>query len=80
MNKAAYLLSEGGTFYGVTVNGIGKDKLGAIYYRTLTQYLTASSNFSQMRSSAVQAATDLYGAGSSEVQSVNQAFNAVGVQ
>ena len=80
MNKAAYLLSEGGTFYGVTVNGIGKDKLGAIYYRTLTQYLTASSNFSQMRASAVQAATDLYGAGSSEVQSVNQAFNAVGVQ
>ncbi|KMM38008.1 M4 family metallopeptidase [Guptibacillus hwajinpoensis] len=80
MNKAAYLLSEGGTFYGVTVSGIGKDKLGAIYYRTLTQYLTASSNFSQMRSAAVQAATDLYGASSSEVQSVNKAFDAVGVQ
>lgn len=80
MNKAAYLLSEGGTFYGVTVSGIGKDKLGAIYYRTLTQYLTASSNFSQMRSAAVQAATDLYGGSSSEVQSVNKAFDAVGVQ
>ncbi|QHA92455.1 peptidase M4 family protein [Bacillus sp. N1-1] len=80
MNKAAYLLSEGGTFYGVSVSGIGKDKLGAIYYRTLTQYLTASSNFSQMRAAAVQAATDLYGSSSSEVQSVKQAFNAVGVQ
>ncbi|MCA0985920.1 M4 family metallopeptidase [Guptibacillus algicola] len=80
MNKAAYLLSEGGTFYGVTVSGIGKDKLGAIYYRTLTQYLTASSNFSHMRSSAVQAATDLYGASSAEVESVNKAFDAVGVQ
>ncbi|MCA0985919.1 M4 family metallopeptidase [Guptibacillus algicola] len=79
MNKAAYLLSEGGTFHGVTVSGIGKDKLGEIYYRTLTQYLTPLSNFSHMRSSAVQAATDLYGASSAEVQSVKKAFDAVGV-
>ena len=30
INKAAYLLANGGTHYGVTVNGIGKDKVGAI--------------------------------------------------
>ena len=29
INKA-YLLANGGTHYGVTVNGIGKDKVGAI--------------------------------------------------
>nr|WP_316247231.1 M4 family metallopeptidase [Rossellomorea aquimaris] len=78
-NKAAYLLSQGGTHYGVKVTGIGTDKTGAIYYRALTQYLTPSSNFSQLRSAAVQSATDLYGAGSAEVASVNAAYNAVGV-
>ncbi|WGG46006.1 M4 family metallopeptidase [Rossellomorea sp. DA94] len=78
-NKAAYLLSQGGTHYGVKVTGIGTDKTGKIYYRALTQYLTPSSNFSQLRSAAVQAATDLYGAGSAEVASVNAAYNAVGV-
>ncbi|WP_374055507.1 M4 family metallopeptidase [Rossellomorea sp. FM04394] len=78
-NKAAYLLSQGGTHYGVKVTGIGTDKTGAIYYRALTQYLTPSSTFSQLRSAAVQAATDLYGAGSAEVASVNAAYNAVGV-
>ncbi|WJV30260.1 M4 family metallopeptidase [Rossellomorea sp. AcN35-11] len=49
-NKAAYLLSQGGTHYGVNVTGIGTAKTGAIYYRALTQYLTPSSNFSQLRS------------------------------
>ncbi|OZM57048.1 bacillolysin [Lottiidibacillus patelloidae] len=79
INKAAYLLSQGGTHYGVAVTGIGNDKMGAIFYRSLTQYLTASSNFSHLRAAAVQSATDLYGANSSEVASVNQAFDAVGV-
>lgn len=79
MNKAAYLMSEGGTHYNVTVQGIGIDKMTAIFYRSLTQYLTASSNFSHMRSAAVQSATDLYGANSPEVTTVNNAFDAVGV-
>ncbi|MFI8684207.1 M4 family metallopeptidase [Rossellomorea sp. NPDC077527] len=78
-NKAAYLLSQGGTHYGVSVSGIGNAKTGKIYYRALTQYLTPSSNYSQLRSAAVQAATDLYGAGSAEVASVKAAYNAVGV-
>ena len=30
INKQAYLLANGGTHSGVTVTGIGKDKLGAI--------------------------------------------------
>jgi bacillolysin len=80
INKAAYLLSEGGTHYGVTVPGIGKDKMGDIYYRMNTVYLTSSSTFSQARSAAAQSATDLYGAGSPEVNAVNKSFDAVGIQ
>ncbi|RLQ92470.1 M4 family metallopeptidase [Planomicrobium sp. Y74] len=78
-NKAAYLLANGGTHYGVSVNAIGNDKAGDIYYRTLTQYLTPNSNYSHFRAAAVQAATDLYGASSAEVASVKAAFSAVGV-
>lgn len=78
-NKAAYLLANGGTHYGVSVSGIGNDKSGKIFYRTLTQYLTPNSTFAQYRVAAVQAATDLYGASSSEVASVKAAFTAVGV-
>jgi bacillolysin len=80
INKAAYLLAKGGTHYGVTVTGIGNDKLGAIYYRANTVYLTKSSTFSQARAALAQAAADLYGATSVEVTSVNKSFDAVGVK
>ena len=78
-NKAVYLLANGGSHYGVSVSAIGNDKVGKIFYRTLTQYLTPNSTYSHYRASAVQAATDLYGASSSEVASVKAAFSAVGV-
>ncbi|MBP0724640.1 peptidase M4 family protein [Bacillus sp. RG28] len=80
INKAAYLLAQGGTAYGVTVTGIGNDKLGAIYYRANTVYLTSSATFSQARAACVQAAADLYGATSAEVDSVKKSFDAVGVK
>ena len=80
INKAAYLLANGGTHYGVTVNGIGKDKVGAIYYRANTLYLTQSATFSQARAALVQAAADLYGANSAEVTAVKQSYDAVGVK
>lgn len=80
INKAAYLLTKGGTHYGVNISGIGDDKVGQIYYRANTVYLTASSTFSQARAALVQSAADLYGAGSAEVASVNKSFDAVGVK
>jgi bacillolysin len=79
INKQAYLLSEGGSHYGITVPGIGREKLGDIYYRMNTVYLTASSTFSQARAAAVQAATDLFGSTSAEVNAVKLSFDAVGI-
>ncbi|GGE70220.1 M4 family metallopeptidase [Priestia taiwanensis] len=80
INKAAYLLAVGGTHYNVSVTGIGNEKMGQIFYRANTTYFTASTTFSQARAGLVQAAADLFGANSQEVNSVKQAFNAVGVQ
>ncbi len=78
-NKAAYLLSEGGTHYGVTVRGIGRTDTAKIYYHALTNYLTPNSTFSNMRQAAIQSATDLFGASSAQVASVKAAYDAVGV-
>lgn len=78
-NKAAYLIAAGGSQYGVTVQGIGRPKTAAIYYRALTLYLTPTSDFQAMRDAAIQAATDLYGENSNEVTTVQNAYDAVGV-
>ncbi|MBM7588111.1 neutral peptidase B [Bacillus pakistanensis] len=80
INKAAYLLSEGGTHYGVTVEGVGREATEQIYYRTLTKYLTSTSDFSMARQASIQSAIDLYGEGSKEVTAVEKSFDAVGIQ
>jgi len=79
INKAAYLLGNGGTFYNVSVTGIGVPKLGAIYYRALNVYLTPNSNFSSLRAAVVQSAKDLYGSTSAEATAAAKSFDAVGV-
>lgn len=68
-NHAAYLIGQ----------EIGREKLGEIYYRALTVYLTPNSNFSDARQAIVQSATDLYGEGSEEVAAANSGFDAVGI-
>ncbi|MDR2237677.1 MAG: M4 family metallopeptidase [Chryseobacterium sp.] len=79
-----YLLVTGGSGindngFAYQVYGIGWDRGGAIAYRTLTTYLTSSSNYANARTYSLQAAADLYGAGSNEVTQVTNAWNAVGV-
>ncbi len=69
-NYACYLIG----------NAIGKDKTEKIYYRIVdARYLNTQSNFVDMRMATIQAATDLYGDGSSEVNAVIAAFDAVGI-
>lgn len=54
-----------------------------IAYRTLTQYLTPTSNFSDARKASLQATTDIYGDDTFfdcfEYESVEKAWNKVGV-
>lgn len=60
-----------------TLVGIGRDKAQHIWYRALTVYMTSSSNYASARSATIQAADDLYGAGSPESIAVGAAWNAV---
>lgn len=79
-----YLLSTGGS--GTNDNGdsysvtsIGMEKAAAVAYRNLTTYLSSNSQYSDARTGAIQAAKDLYGAGSTEEIAVTNAWHAVGV-
>jgi bacillolysin len=79
-NKWFYLLSAGGTHNNKTVTGLTIQKAEKIAYKTLTGgYLTNNSNFVAVYNASKQAAVVLYGAGSNEVQQVENAWCAVGV-
>ncbi|MDZ3952372.1 M4 family metallopeptidase [Bacillus thuringiensis] len=80
INKAMYLLAEGGTHYGVSVPRISLYKTTQIYYRANTMYFTNNTTFSQARVAVIQAAADLYGQDSLEVKSVQKSFDAVGIE
>lgn len=79
-----YLLSEGGQ--GVNdlnnsydVKAIGLTKAEKIAYITLTEYLSPSSNFSDMRQATLMVTEDLYGIGSEEYKQVSNAWYAIGI-
>ncbi|MEU9596973.1 M4 family metallopeptidase [Streptomyces sp. NPDC048109] len=91
-NHFAYLLAEGsgartvgGVAYdsptcdGSTVSGIGRDKLGDIWYRALTVYMTSSTDYAGARAATLSAAGDLYGTDSAEYAAVGAAWSAVNV-
>ncbi|MFC9929534.1 M4 family metallopeptidase [Streptomyces sp. NPDC127190] len=91
-NHFAYLLAEGSgaktingvsynspTYNGSTVTGIGRDKVARIWYRALTTYMTSSTNYAGARTATLNAAKDLYGAGSTEYNAVAAAWSAVNV-
>ncbi|HRI03503.1 MAG TPA: M4 family metallopeptidase [Pyrinomonadaceae bacterium] len=80
-NHAFYLIANGGTnrVSGVAVTGIGGTDAAKIFYRALTTYMTASTNFAGARTATLSAATDLFGASSAQYNSVATGWCAVGV-
>ncbi|HEY4568073.1 MAG TPA: M4 family metallopeptidase, partial [Kribbella sp.] len=91
-NHFFYLLSEGSgaktlngvsysspTCNGSTVTGIGHDAAANIWYRALTVYMTSSTEYHGARTASLNAAKDLYGAGSTQYNAVNAAWAAVSV-
>ena len=67
-------------FYLFATNeNVGLEKAEQIYYQALTNYLTAFSQFVDLRIAVVQSAEDLYGADGAEVVAAKAAFDAVGI-
>ena len=91
-NHFFYLLAEGSgaktingvahnspTCNGSTVTGIGRDAAQRIWFRALTVYMTSGTTYSQARTATLNAARDLYGAGSTNYNTVAAAWSAVSV-
>ena len=79
-----YLVSEGGTGTNdngddYEVDGIGILDAEAIAYRNLVMYLGSNSDYQDARDGSIQAAVDLFGLCSPEVEAVMDAWYAVGV-
>jgi vibriolysin len=70
-NKAAYLMAQDAS--------LSTQDVGNLWYRALTMYMTASTNFAGARTATINAATDLFGAGSAQVTAVGTAWDSVGV-
>ena len=80
-NHAYYLMAAGGTnrVSGVAVTGIGTTDAAKIFYRGLTVYMTASTNFAGARTATLNAATDLFGSASTQYNTIATGWCAVGV-
>jgi Zn-dependent metalloprotease len=60
-NKAAYLLTDGATFNGRTVTGLGIDKVARIYYEAETNLLLSASDYNDLYDYLQQACLTLTG-------------------
>ncbi len=84
LNHWFYLLSTGGTGTNdigstFTVSAIGIDNAASITFRMQSVYLSANSGFAEARDASIQAAIDLFGGCSTQVEATTNAFYAVGV-
>jgi Zn-dependent metalloprotease len=82
---AFFLAIEGGTdrTSGLSVQGVGagnREQIEKSFFRALTMLMPSSSTFALTRIATIQAARDLYGAGSAAERAITQAWDAVGVQ
>ena len=91
-NHFFYLLAEGSgaktiggvqhsstTCDGSSVAGIGREAAADIWYRALTAYMTSGTDYAGARDATINAAQDLYGAGSTQADAVAATWSAVGV-
>jgi thermolysin len=82
---AFYLAIEGGTnrTSGLTVQGVGsanREQLERVMYRAFAlKQMPSNANFSTARRLTIEAAQELYGAGSAVERALTQAWTAVGV-
>jgi Zn-dependent metalloprotease len=91
-NHFFYLLAEGSgqktigtkdhnspTCNDSTIVGIGRDAAQKIWFKALTFYMTSGTTYAQARTATLNAATDLFGADSTQRATVAAAWSAVNV-
>jgi thermolysin len=83
-NHAFYLAIEGGRHRvsGLTVQGVGaanREQIEKAFFRAFAFMLPSGATFSLARQATIQAARDLYGAGSNAERAITQAWTAAGV-
>ncbi len=89
LNRFFYFLSQGApsdagspaysTYLPGGMSGIGNDKAARIWYTAMTEWLTPVAKYADAREAGINAAIELYGDGSAEVQAVKNAFAAINV-
>ena len=75
-NKAVFLMTDGGTFNGFTVAGLGLPRVADLYYEVQTNLLTSASDYADLNDALIQASNNL-GFSANERQAVQNALNAV---
>jgi Zn-dependent metalloprotease len=80
-NKAIYLATDGGDFNGYHVDGLGINKVAAIYYEVQTNLLTSGADYLDLYHALYQGCLNLIGGDegivSSDCDEVRKATNAV---
>jgi Zn-dependent metalloprotease len=75
-NKAAYLITDGATFNGYTVAGIGITKAAKVYYEAQTNILTSGSDYLALHGALFQACNTLIGTSGITAADCTQVRNA----
>jgi bacillolysin len=78
-NKAAYLMTDGDTFNGTTVTGLGITKVARIYYEAQANLLTSASDYQNLYAALQQSCANLTGTAgitSADCQEVKDAVDA----
>ena len=78
-NKAAFLMTDGGTLNGVTVQGLGITKAAHIWYEVNANLLNSASDYQDLSNALPQACTNLvgsFGITSTDCQQVRNAVSA----
>jgi hypothetical protein len=84
MNKAAFLIGAGQNFNNLTITGIGRPKMGQLYYGTLSTRLTSNARFQTVADESIALAGQFaqsgrHGFTPSDVCTVGRAFSAIGL-
>lgn len=76
-NKAAYLMTDGDTFNGYTIHGLGIEKVAKIYYEVQTNFLTSGSDYQDLADALYQACLNLTGDGTTTTSDCNEVLKAI---